>query len=72
MNDESQSTFVSQPTLDMLELKEDMKVMIMFLVENQREYIILNSSHYILLYMASNFLDIKCEKKIDKDVLPVE
>ena len=36
-----------QPTLDNLKLKRD-KSMIMFLVGNQREYLILNSNHYIL------------------------
>ena len=51
-DDGSQNTFVYQPTLDMLELKNT-KLMIMFLVGNQIEYIILNLSHYILLsYVA--------------------
>ena len=51
-NDGSQNTFVYQPTLDTLELKKT-KVLIMFLVGNQMEYIILNLSHYILLsYIA--------------------
>ena len=44
--DGSQTTFVYQPTLDMVELK---KVLIMLLVGNQMECIILNLSHYILL-----------------------
>ena len=41
-----QSTFVYRPTLDTLELK---KALITFLVGNQREYLILNLNHYILL-----------------------
>ena len=49
-NGGSQNTFVYQPTLDTLESKKKKaKVMIMFLVGNQREYLILNLSHYILL-----------------------
>ena len=50
-NGGSQNTFVNQPTLDTLESKKKKKakVMIMFLVGNQREYLILNLSHYILL-----------------------
>ena len=48
-NDGSQSTFVYQPTLDMLELKKT-KVLIVFLVGNQREYIILSLSHDILVF----------------------
>ena len=60
-NDGSQNTFVYQPTLNTLELKKT-KVLIMFLVGYQMEYIILNLSHYILLsYIAQNFLDIKWE-----------
>ena len=47
-NDGSQNTFVYQPTLDTLGLKKD-KGTDLFLVENQREYLILNLSHYILL-----------------------
>ena len=43
----SQKTFVYHPTLDKLELNKD-KVLIMFLVGNQMEYIILKLSHYIL------------------------
>ena len=46
-NDGSQNMFVYQPTLDTLELKKT-KVLIMFLVENQKEFLILNSSYYIL------------------------
>ena len=53
-NDGSQSTFVYQPTLDKLELKET-KVLIMFLVGNQREYVILNLSHDILVFYTENF-----------------
>ena len=40
--------FVYQPTLDTLKLKKD-NVQIMFLVGNQREYIILNLSHYMAI-----------------------
>ena len=51
-NDGSQNTFIYQPTLDTLELQKT-KVLIMFLVGNQREYLILNLSHHILLsYIA--------------------
>ena len=45
-NDGSEKTFVFQPKLDTSDLK---KVLIMFLVENQVEYLILNLSHYIIL-----------------------
>ena len=48
-NDGSQNTFVYQLALDTLELEQRIKVLIMFLVGNQREYVILNLSHYILL-----------------------
>ena len=44
-------TSVYQPSLDALELKKA-KVLIMFLVGNQREYTILNLSHNILSYIA--------------------
>ena len=47
-NDGSQNTFIYQPTLDALDLIKA-KVLIMFLVGNQRSHIILNISHYILL-----------------------
>ena len=51
-NDWSQNTFAYQPILDKLQLKKT-KVLIMFLVRNEMEYIILNLSHYILLsYIA--------------------
>ena len=46
--DECRNTFVYQPAHDTLELKKA-KELIMFLVENQREYIILNLGFYILL-----------------------
>ena len=42
-NDESQSTFIYQPTLDTLELKKT-KVLIMLLAGYQGKYIILNLS----------------------------
>ena len=48
-NDGSQNTFVYQLALDTLELEQRIKVLIIFLVGNQREYVILNLSHYILL-----------------------
>ena len=38
-NDESQNTFVYQPTLDVPEFKKT-KVLVMFLVVSQREYLI--------------------------------
>ena len=44
-NDGSQNTFVYQSTLDSLGLKKA-KVLIIFLVANQREYVILNLSHF--------------------------
>ena len=47
-NDGSQNMFVYQPTLGMLELKKK-KVLKIFLVGNQMEYILLNLNHYILL-----------------------
>ena len=47
-NDGSQSTFAYQPTLDTLELKR-IKVLILFLAGNQKECLILNLRHYILL-----------------------
>ena len=49
-NDGSQNTFVYQPTLDILEFKKEAKVLVRFLVGNQSEYIILNLTHYILLF----------------------
>ena len=49
-NDGSQNTFFYQPTLGTLELK---KGKVLIIVGNQREYLILNFSHYILLsYIA--------------------
>ena len=51
-NDGSQNTFVYQPIIDTLEIKKT-KAQIMFLVGNQRDYILLNLNHYILLsYVA--------------------
>ena len=41
-NDGSHNIFVYQQTLDTLELKKKTKVLIKFLVGNQREYLILN------------------------------
>ena len=52
-NDGPQNMFVYQPTLDPLEFKKKIKLLIMFLVGNQMECIISNLSHYILLsYIA--------------------
>ena len=45
-NDQSQNTFIYQPTIDKWELEKDTA---MCLAGNQREYIIPNLSHYILL-----------------------
>ena len=42
-NDESQNTFIYQPTLDRT------KTLFIFLLANQMEYMILSLSHYILL-----------------------
>ena len=54
-NDDSQNSFVHQPTLDILEVKKT-KILIIFLVVNLRECIILNLSHYMLLsYIAKTF-----------------
>ena len=51
-NDGSQNTFVYQRTLDNLESKKA-KILVIFLIGNQMEYITLNLSHYILLsYIA--------------------
>ena len=51
-NDGSQNTFVYQQTLDTLESKKA-KILVIFLIGNQMEYITLNLSHYILLsYIA--------------------
>ena len=47
-NNGSQNMFVYQPTLDALELKKT-KVLVMFLVGNQKKYLILNLSYYKLL-----------------------
>ena len=48
----SRNVFVYWPTLDTLELKKR-RVLIMFLVGNQRRYTLPNLSHYILLsYIA--------------------
>ena len=51
-NDESQNMLLYQPLLDMLELKKT-KAPIMLLVRNQGEYIIVNLSHYMLLFYIS-------------------
>ena len=48
-NDGSQNIFVYQPKLDTLEIKKKTKALIIFLVGNQKGYILLNLSHYILL-----------------------
>ena len=40
--------FVYQPASDTLELKKT-RILIMFLVRNQKGYVLLNLSHYILL-----------------------
>ena len=59
-NDGSQNTFVYKPVLDTLELKKKTRALIMFLYGNQREYILLNLSHYLVLSrIAKNFLDIE-------------
>ena len=51
-NDGSQNTFVYQRTLDTLELKKA-KILVIFLIGNQMEYITLNVTHYILVsYIA--------------------
>ena len=52
-NHRSQNVFVYQPIVDMIELKKKTKLLIMFLVWYQMEYIILNLGRYILLsYIA--------------------
>ena len=51
-NGGSQNTFVYQKVPDTLELKKK-KALIMFLVGNQREHIILNLSHDILLFFIA-------------------
>ena len=45
-NGVSQNTFVSQPTLYILELKKITKLVIMFLVGNQREYVTLTIKQF--------------------------
>ena len=50
-NDGSQNTFVYQPTFYTVELKK--QVLIMFLVRRQREYLILNLSHYMVLSLIA-------------------
>ena len=47
------NTFVCQPTSDILEFKKNTKVLIMFLVGNQREYLFPNLSHYILISLIA-------------------
>ena len=47
-DDGSQNLIVYKPILDTLELKKA-KVLIMFLVGNQREHVFINLSNYILL-----------------------
>ena len=47
-DDRSQDLFVYQSILDTLELQKT-RVLIMFLVGNQRWHIVLNLSHYILI-----------------------
>ena len=59
-NDGSQNIFAYQLVLDTLELKKKTRALIIFLVGNQREYILLNLSHYLVLSrIAKNFLDIE-------------
>ena len=65
-NDGSQDTFIYQPTLDTLEFKKG-KVRTVFLVGNQREYIILKLSHYILLSYITKLSGYNIGIKIDKD-----
>ena len=48
-NDGSQNIFAYQLVLDTLELKKKTRALIIFLVGNQREYILLNLSHYLVL-----------------------
>ena len=51
-NDGFQNTFTYQATLDTLELKKA-NALITLLVGNQREYILLNLTYYVLLsYIA--------------------
>ena len=65
-NDESQNTFVFQPSLNTLEFKIG-KVLILLLVGNQRGYIILNLIHYILLsWIVQNFLNKEWHKHLIK------
>ena len=51
-NDGFQNTFTYQPTLDTLELKKA-NALIILLAGNQREYILLKLTYYVLLsYIA--------------------
>ena len=60
-DDGSLNMFVYQPALDTFELKKA-RVLIIWLVGNQKGYILLNLSHYILLVcIAQNFLDVNWE-----------
>ena len=59
-NDGSQNMFDYQLVRDTLELKKKTRALIIFLVGNQREYILLNLSHYLVLSrIVKNFLDIE-------------
>ena len=70
-NNGSQNTFVYQSALDTLKSKK-LKELVMFLDGNQRQYVILNLSHYIFFLPRLNFSGYRTGIKFDKDPLAVE
>ena len=71
-NDRSQHIFGHQLVLDSLELKKA-KVLIMVVVGNQKNYMILKLSHYILLsWVVQNFPKNRLGIKFDKGSLASE
>ena len=71
-DDDSQNMFIYQQTLNTLELKKA-RVLIMFLVGDQRGHIFLNLDNYMLLFLHSIRLsEYKVITKFDKDPLAVD
>ena len=72
-NDGTQNIFGYHLTFDILELKNKTKALIIFIVRNQKKYLILNFRKYILLsYLALKFFGYRIGIKFNKDPLAVE
>ena len=71
--DGTQNIFGYHLTFDILELKNKTKALIIFIVRNQKKYLILNFRKYILLsYLALKFFGYRIGIKLNKDPLAVE